>query len=81
MPSLRLLIALINDPDNRGLQVMRSSPVGASGENEICIQTAVNYLLWESRGGNQDAVYCDCYARADANANWTLRATHSSTCA
>ena len=77
----RLLIALINDPDNRGLQVMRSSPVGAPSDTDICIQTAVNYLFWETRGGNQDTVYCDCYTRADANANWTLRATHSSTCA
>ncbi len=76
----RLLITLINDPDNRGLQFLRSSRVGGAGDTEACMETAVNYLLWASAGGNQDVVYCECYARADADTSWTLLATLLSAC-
>ena len=76
----RLLITLINDPDNRGLQLLRSFPAGDRSENAVCIETRVNYLLWESRGGDQDVSYCDCYARAQPGGAWTLTATHSTHC-
>lgn len=76
----RLLITLINDPDNRGLQFLRSYRVGGASDNDVCMQTAVNYLLWAGAGGNQDVIYCECYARADNVSSWSLLATHISAC-
>ena len=76
----RLLIRLISDVDNRGIQILRSSRVGDASEDSICMRTAVNYLLWASSGGNQDVVYCDCYSRDNADAGWTLSATHPGAC-
>ncbi len=76
-----LLISLINEMDNRGLQFLRSTTVGEFDDTAVCVETAVNYLLWESSSGNQDVTYCDCYTRADAASAWTLIETHLSPCA
>ena len=76
----RLLISLINDVDNRGLQILRSTKTGAVGDTSVCVETAVAYLLWASSKSNQDVIYCDCYSRADAAAAWTLEETRLSPC-
>ena len=77
----RLLISLISDQDNRGLQVMRSSAVGDVSDLRVCVETAVSYILWESNSGNQNVIYCDCYQRADDTAAWTLKSTQPVPCA
>lgn len=75
-----LLISLINDVENRGLQILRSAKADAD-DTSLCVETTVNYLLWATTEGNQDVVYCDCYTRADSASAWTLTETHLSTCA
>ncbi|MCY3778845.1 MAG: hypothetical protein OXG78_00925 [Chloroflexi bacterium] len=76
----RLLISLINDVENRGLQIVRSIPVRESDDTAVCVETVVNYLLWASSEGNQDVTYCDCYERADATSSWNLGETRLSSC-
>ena len=76
----RLLISLINDVENRGLQIVRSIPFRESDNMAVCVETVVNYLLWASSEGNQDVVYCDCYERADTAASWSLKETRLSAC-
>ena len=76
----RLLVLLINDVENRGLQIMRSFAAIEASEGEICVQTDVKYLLWQTREGNQDVSYCDCYERTTAESPWTLSETRPSVC-
>ena len=75
-----LLIALINDVDNRGLQIVRSAKSGAVEDTSVCVETAVSYLLWVTKERNQDVTYCECYTRADASAAWTIDDTRLAPC-
>lgn len=75
-----LLITLINDVENRGLQFVRSTSLADREDDTVCVETAVNYLLWVSSGGSQDVTYCDCFARESGASAWDLQATHSSAC-
>ena len=71
-----LLVSLISERDERGLRI-ESSFVAAT-EPQLCIETSARFLLWHSSGGNQDVVFCDCYAGgAD---NWTLADTSAGSC-
>lgn len=74
-----LLVNLVMDVDNRGLQFTRSTLHDAS-DTAVCIQTNVNYITWATDGSAQAAVYCDCYARADQDAAWQLAETRTDAC-
>ena len=73
----RLLISLVSEQNERGLRIESSSVV--AGQSLVCVETAVRFLLWESRGGAQDAQFCDCYD-GDAFAGWTLQQTSAGAC-
>jgi hypothetical protein len=42
------------------------------------MQTDVRYFLWEGEGEN--ATYCDCYQRANADAPWGYRGSTPGAC-
>jgi len=71
---------LIMDVDNRGLQFTRSV-IYPETESNTCVQTHINYLLWEtSDEGDLSVVYCDCYERADTESIWQLAQTETALC-
>ena len=77
----RLLISLVSEQDDRGLRIESANlAAGAIGENDVCVETAVTFLLWQASEGSQDVRYCDCYQRADDTAPWALTWTSSHAC-
>ncbi len=77
----RLLVALISESDDRGLRIESSTILSSHNDTDLCVETAVTFLLWESSGGNQNVKYCDCYRRSDAASAWNLISTHGAACA
>ncbi len=78
----RLLIALLSEPDARGLRIERASIAqGALDETRVCVETAVNFLLWHAGESSQDVRYCDCYQRRDSAVSWTFSDTYNRGCA
>lgn len=77
----RLSIELVTEVDSRGLRVLNSSVVDAiSDDDALCVQTNVRFLLWQTDEDNQDVSFCDCYVRANADADWTLNQTLIDSC-
>lgn len=72
-----LLISLISEQTERGLRIESSSSIAK--DPLLCVETAVRFVLWQSSGGDQDARYCDCYARG-ADDNWILNDTSAGVC-
>lgn len=75
-----LRINLIMEPDQRGLQLMRSV-ILPNSETSLCIETYISYALWQTDGSNSAVVYCDCYERTSADAVWTLTDSVYEACA
>jgi len=75
----RLELRLIMDADNRGLQIKRAG-VAERGDEALCIQESVSYLLWESDTNSDNALYCQCYERDSADADWSLSGTTDGAC-
>lgn len=75
----RFEIRLIMETDNRGLQLF-SSHVVRNGDNLLCVQADVNYILWQSSEDTPAVVYCDCYERSDTESMWLFVGTTNSTC-
>lgn len=72
-----LQIRLISDASNTGLQVVRS--VILPGDERICVETYVNYLLWQSdSNSDQNTTFCDCYLRDDEQ--YTFDSSSASAC-
>ncbi|HRL13767.1 MAG TPA: hypothetical protein PKX07_17940 [Aggregatilineales bacterium] len=69
-------VKLIMDARTRGVSIT-SSHISIEDSQNACVQTNVNYLLWQGTG--EAASYCDCYARA-GESGWTLTETYSGAC-
>ena len=77
----RLLVSLISEREDRGVRIETSAIVNQQGDDfSTCVETEVRFLLWEYSGGNQDVRYCDCYERAETNADWEFKATYNDAC-
>ena len=76
-----LLVSLVSEAEDRGLRIETAwiAERQSSGET-LCVETAARFLLWEYSGGNQNASWCDCYTRKDAEANWELVKTYGGAC-
>jgi len=74
-----LELRLIMDADNRGLQIKRGG-VAERSDEQLCIEESVIYLLWQSEGNTDNALYCQCYERQSAEAQWALTGTTNGTC-
>lgn len=75
-----LRISLIMDADQRGFQFTRSILQPSQAEDALCVETVVNYLMWQSKDSAPPAVYCDCYSRTQTNANWFFDSREESAC-
>ncbi len=76
-----LLVSLVSEAENRGLR-METSWIAVADplEGMVCVETAVQFLLWQYSGGNQNVSFCDCYTRQDAETNWELVRTYGDAC-
>ena len=77
VPEQQIRVWLIQEPDLRGLGFSSTSAF-EDGQNAVCIQTNVNYLLWQGEG--DPAIFCDCYERPDTETAWSLASTASGQC-
>jgi hypothetical protein len=74
---------LLMEPENRGFQLTRTLLLSQDQlESDLCVQTHVDYLLWQSDETAVSAVFCDCY---DNNAspdkpNWNFISTQPQLC-
>jgi hypothetical protein len=74
-----LQISLIMEIQQRGLQISRSTIVNST-ETSACVETSINYLLWQTDESSAPATYCNCYERADANGQWQLTSNTLQAC-
>jgi hypothetical protein len=74
-----LEIGLIMTTDNRGIK-FKSSNIISNGDNAVCVQTNLNYVLWYSREENPSTSFCDCYKRDDTESTWSRTETISGEC-
>lgn len=72
-----LQIKLMMDIDTRGVSITRSYTALAQ-DTATCVETQVQYVLWQ--GSGDPAAYCDCYTRASSQADWVYRDTQSGAC-
>ncbi|MDK3161491.1 hypothetical protein QPK87_33800 [Kamptonema cortianum] len=67
LPGQEIRIWLIMEADQRGLGVSSTSVI-SRGENEVCMTTAMNFLLW---AGREDPLsYCECFERSGTDQAW-----------
>lgn len=71
-----LQVRLVMEVDYRGLGITSTSV--HTGENELCIQTQVRFLLWEGEG--DPATFCDCYTRDSSEVDWVFASTVEGEC-
>lgn len=76
----RLLISLISESQDRGLRIESSTIKAVGDDSQLCVETAVTFLLWQSSGGNQNVQFCDCYRPAEADSAWQLDSTKGAAC-
>ena len=75
-----LEIGLIMTVDHSGFQ-FTSASITNEDEQSLCVQTSVNYLLWQNRTREDPAtVFCDCYTRKDEEASWVMDVTSPDEC-
>lgn len=72
-----ILVRLLMDIDTQGFSVTTSS-IASQTETAACMQTHVQFLLWEGEG--EAVSYCDCYQRASANTAWLYNASTLGLC-
>jgi hypothetical protein len=74
-----LEIGLIMEVANRGMK-FKTSEIFSAGDNAVCVQTNLNYLLWYSRESNPATSFCDCYERENPAAAWSNIGTTPGDC-
>jgi hypothetical protein len=77
-PGQQTRLWLISEAEQRGL-ALSTGTVHQSGDNAICVQTNVNYYLWA--GSSEPSVYCECYERENAEAEWSFTTSTQGACA
>lgn len=74
-----LEIGLIMTTENRGVK-FKSSQIFSQGDNAVCVQTNLNYVLWYSREENPATSFCNCYERSDTAGTWSGTGTTDGDC-
>lgn len=77
-PGQALRIWLVMESRARGLG-FSVGQVASETPTELCVQTTNRYLLWSGTG--DDATYCECYARTDADQAWSYTGSTQTACA
>ncbi|MFW5708772.1 MAG: hypothetical protein ACOCX5_00995 [Chloroflexota bacterium] len=72
-----LQVRLVMEPDYRGLSITTAS-LHREGEANLCIQNNIRFILWQGEG--DPVTYCQCYARASVDDEWTSTDTSQGAC-
>ena len=75
-PEQRLRIWLVQAAGQSGLGISNGT-VYQQDDNNLCVQTDVNFLLW--RGEGQSSQYCECYTHSQSG--WDTTEVNQGTCA
>lgn len=73
-PEQRVRLWLVMEARSRGLGISNASLHESGGK--LCVQTDVQFLLWQ--GSEDSTQYCDCYTRDGEDFNFV--STNSGTC-
>jgi hypothetical protein len=76
LPNQYIRVWLIMEIDQRGVGISTTSQQEINGAQ--CLQTDVNFALWE--GEEAPLSYCDCYARDDTASIWSLTSSQQGVC-
>jgi len=76
-PGQQIRVWLVSEADQRGLALSTGS-MRQIGENTICVQTEVRFLLWA--GSAEPINYCECYERASSADSWSATTTTTGIC-
>jgi hypothetical protein len=76
LPGQYIRVWLVMEEDQRGLGISSTSAVRSEGAE--CLQTGVNYVLWQ--GSAESATYCDCFTRSGESEAWNLLETYNGAC-
>lgn len=71
-------IWLINEVERRGIGFSRPSLFVDVASQTACIQTDVQFLLWQGHADNLTTSYCECYSR-DGD-SWTFSGSSGGEC-
>ena len=74
LPEQRIRVWLIQEARLSGIGV--SSGAAQVYDQQMCVQTNVNFVLW--RGQADPIQYCDCYTQAESG--WQASSTESGAC-
>lgn len=74
-----LELGLIMTAENRGLKIKTSS-IMSRGDNAVCVQTSLNYILWYSQESNPSTTLCDCYGRISTDKSWSSTTSTAGQC-
>ena len=77
-PEQKLRIWLVSEIRERGFGISTGS-VTSRDEQNVCVQTDLRYLLWQ--GSQEPSVYCECFERLDAAAEWSYTIGWQASCA
>ncbi len=78
IPGQQIRFWLIMETRNRGIGISSASVIG-DAETDVCVQTTVNYVLWQGTE-NETSVYCECFTRDSSDAGWSLASTNAGVC-
>lgn len=78
LPGQAIRLWLINEIDERGFGFASTSITQPADPNTICLQTDTRFLLWAGRA--EPVSYCECFARADSDAEWGFSTSHEGVC-
>lgn len=62
-------VQLVMEEDYRGLRIVNTT-LHTQNDDGVCVQTNVNYWLWEGQG--EPATFCRCYERDSTESVWAL---------
>jgi len=74
-----LEIQLIMEIENRGLQITRTN-IHENSTTELCVQSNVSYLLWQSDSNDPNVTFCECYERENSEMDWEFVGTEPGLC-
>ena len=66
-----LRVQLIMDREYSGIALSSGRPSRSDDRLRACVYSAVRYIFWRG-AGIAPARYCECYSRANGDANWRL---------
>lgn len=76
LPGQNIRVWLIMEIDERGVGISSTSQHEINGAQ--CLQTDVNFVLWE--GEAESVSYCECYSRDDTASTWNLTSSQQGVC-